>query len=210
MWESKDIQPEQRWLWPRLRCGLMWESKDIQRKTNNSITAMVVVWCGNQKIYNRRQKATTMPTLWFDVGIKRYTTRADRATATDQLWFDVGIKRYTTQLLTMHQGIRCGLMWESKDIQQIFDRCQNFIVVVWCGNQKIYNCSSCYKPLQWLWFDVGIKRYTTFLWCLGVITSCGLMWESKDIQQLIIFPLRKKVVVWCGNQKIYNTPESYK
>ena len=35
--------------------------------------------------------------LWFDVGIKRYTTTQWSLTRTAQLWFDVGIKRYTTQ-----------------------------------------------------------------------------------------------------------------
>ena len=34
--------------------------------------------------------------LWFDVGIKRYTTRQRLVITTDKLWFDVGIKRYTT------------------------------------------------------------------------------------------------------------------
>ena len=34
--------------------------------------------------------------LWFDVGIKRYTTSASTIEATEELWFDVGIKRYTT------------------------------------------------------------------------------------------------------------------
>ena len=34
--------------------------------------------------------------LWFDVGIKRYTTAACVYSAQDPLWFDVGIKRYTT------------------------------------------------------------------------------------------------------------------
>ena len=32
--------------------------------------------------------------LWFDVGIKRYTTRTLRRTHRSPLWFDVGIKRY--------------------------------------------------------------------------------------------------------------------
>ena len=35
--------------------------------------------------------------LWFDVGIKRYTTRAVVLQKGSTLWFDVGIKRYTTQ-----------------------------------------------------------------------------------------------------------------
>ena len=34
--------------------------------------------------------------LWFDVGIKRYTTHGVSAFHRHQLWFDVGIKRYTT------------------------------------------------------------------------------------------------------------------
>ena len=39
-----------------------------------------------------------------------------------QLWFDVGIKRYTT-IITLADGRkRCGLMQESKDIQPINNR----------------------------------------------------------------------------------------
>ena len=34
----------------------------------------VVVWCRNQKIYNESQEAFEEATLWFGVGIKRYTT----------------------------------------------------------------------------------------------------------------------------------------
>ena len=34
--------------------------------------------------------------LWFDVGIKRYTTYAKGECKDSRLWFDVGIKRYTT------------------------------------------------------------------------------------------------------------------
>ena len=34
--------------------------------------------------------------LWFDVGIKRYTTAPHRTHRKQWLWFDVGIKRYTT------------------------------------------------------------------------------------------------------------------
>ena len=36
--------------------------------------------------------------LWFDVGIKRYTTMEISSTSNSWLWFDVGIKRYTTPL----------------------------------------------------------------------------------------------------------------
>ena len=34
--------------------------------------------------------------LWFDVGIKRYTTNLYKIITNCKLWFDVGIKRYTT------------------------------------------------------------------------------------------------------------------
>ena len=34
--------------------------------------------------------------LWFDVGIKRYTTKDIDNNRHTALWFDVGIKRYTT------------------------------------------------------------------------------------------------------------------
>ena len=34
--------------------------------------------------------------LWFDVGIKRYTTVTVSLDVLLLLWFDVGIKRYTT------------------------------------------------------------------------------------------------------------------
>ena len=34
-----------------------------------------------------------------------------------------------------------------------------------------------------LWFDVGIKRYTTNGKADGRIARCGLMQESKDIQR---------------------------
>ena len=36
--------------------------------------------------------------LWFDVGIKRYTTKCAFVRPLNELWFDVGIKRYTTLL----------------------------------------------------------------------------------------------------------------
>ena len=35
-----------------------------------------------------------------------------------------------------------------------------------------------------LWFDVGIKRYTTGKQEIPDMFSCGLMQESKDIQLL--------------------------
>ena len=48
--------------------------------------------------------------LWFDVGIKRYTTVAPSGRLCRQLWFDVGIKRYTTELNRPPTKERCGLM----------------------------------------------------------------------------------------------------
>ena len=36
--------------------------------------------------------------------------------------------------------------------------------------------------LRWLWFDVGIKRYTTDELLEYINEGCGLMQESKDIQ----------------------------
>ena len=56
-------------------------------------------------------------TLWFDVGIKRYTTFTAPGKYQNGLWFDVGIKRYTTDIITINRLVSCGLMWESKDIQ---------------------------------------------------------------------------------------------
>ena len=48
--------------------------------------------------------------LWFDVGIKRYTTQQMMRGSPRGLWFDVGIKRYTTAALPILQQTRCGLM----------------------------------------------------------------------------------------------------
>ena len=35
--------------------------------------------------------------LWFDVGVKRYTTFDEEMEEDEELWFDVGVKRYTTK-----------------------------------------------------------------------------------------------------------------
>ena len=40
-----------------------------------------------------------------------------------------------------------------------------------------------------LWFDVGIKRYTTIKKITIMLISCGLMQESKDIQLAFIFKI---------------------
>ena len=48
--------------------------------------------------------------LWFDVGIKRYTTHFIMQHVNILLWFDVGIKRYTTAKLLINFETSCGLM----------------------------------------------------------------------------------------------------
>ena len=48
--------------------------------------------------------------LWFDVGIKRYTTELLQTFSNTQLWFDVGIKRYTTFQVRGQRKRCCGLM----------------------------------------------------------------------------------------------------
>ena len=48
--------------------------------------------------------------LWFDVGIKRYTTGHRKDDNHNKLWFDVGIKRYTTFKSTANLILCCGLM----------------------------------------------------------------------------------------------------
>ena len=57
--------------------------------------------------------------LWFDVGVKRYTTPHLPFRLADGLWFDVGVKRYTTRLDEGSNRRGCGLMQESKDIQPV-------------------------------------------------------------------------------------------
>ena len=48
--------------------------------------------------------------LWFDVGIKRYTTCVSFSWVGIRLWFDVGIKRYTTGNYHNQEVGGCGLM----------------------------------------------------------------------------------------------------
>ena len=48
--------------------------------------------------------------LWFDVGIKRYTTSSSSVSSSSVLWFDVGIKRYTTLFFSLLFFCSCGLM----------------------------------------------------------------------------------------------------
>ena len=63
------------------------------------------------KRYTTLRPAKTMNNrLWFDVGIKRYTTDGCAPLYEEQLWFDVGIKRYTTYRQPFRMPPRCGLM----------------------------------------------------------------------------------------------------
>ena len=48
--------------------------------------------------------------LWFDVGIVRYTTEYSACPALTKLWFDVGIVRYTTKNHVISTLQSCGLM----------------------------------------------------------------------------------------------------
>ena len=48
--------------------------------------------------------------LWFDVGVKRYTTLPIGNLTSQQLWFDVGVKRYTTLSVISLWSMSCGLM----------------------------------------------------------------------------------------------------
>ena len=48
--------------------------------------------------------------LWFDVGVKRYTTKSVYWSIMMKLWFDVGVKRYTTHDKTTKEQYSCGLM----------------------------------------------------------------------------------------------------
>ena len=73
---------------------------------------------------------TNTRTLWFDVGIKRYTTSVTLKNGLLKLWFDVGIKRYTTNIFTIFLRNSCGLMQESKDIQRKYGKYIDDKVVV--------------------------------------------------------------------------------
>ena len=78
-----------------------------------------------------------------------------------ELWFDVGIKRYTTRHILEPDGNCCGLMQESKDIQQRSDELK-----------KSRSCGLMQESKD-------IQRSSP---ALAVKRCCGLMQESKDIQ----------------------------
>ena len=63
------------------------------------------------KRYTTAAAYTHIPcALWFDVGIKRYTTNGKAVPTAQWLWFDVGIKRYTTYRARLYRLSCCGLM----------------------------------------------------------------------------------------------------
>ena len=65
---------------------------------------------GIKRYTTRGYMSNSSGQLWFDVGIKRYTTLQPSRAATERLWFDVGIKRYTTYRQPFRMPPRCGLM----------------------------------------------------------------------------------------------------
>ena len=112
--------------------------------------------------------------LWFDVGIKRYTTMYTATLNKLELWFDVGIKRYTTLIHILPTSASCGLMQESKDIQP-YNPCATHIVR--CGLMQES------KDIQ----QASLRERER--------QGCGLMQESKDIQHAEIIRFTNFVVV---------------
>ena len=65
---------------------------------------------GIKRYTTHQKKQQVLTKLWFDVGIKRYTTSCAGSCADKELWFDVGIKRYTTRNKLLRSYYSCGLM----------------------------------------------------------------------------------------------------
>ena len=65
---------------------------------------------GIKRYTTKRRPLVLSAGLWFDVGIKRYTTHVKSMREALQLWFDVGIKRYTTPQRIKTFQKSCGLM----------------------------------------------------------------------------------------------------
>ena len=65
---------------------------------------------GIKRYTTARRRNNEGAELWFDVGIKRYTTYAYLLCVGGKLWFDVGIKRYTTCFRAWYIKASCGLM----------------------------------------------------------------------------------------------------
>ena len=78
------------------------------------------------------------------------------------LWFDVGIKRYTTSWYSDVMAFGCGLMQESKDIQQ---------TQISTASQQGCGLMQESKDIQ--------RRCAA----MKLSAGCGLMQESKDIQR---------------------------
>ena len=65
---------------------------------------------GIKRYTTSMSRLTRIFLLWFDVGIKRYTTEPQTDETAQELWFDVGIKRYTTSCVSYRHRYSCGLM----------------------------------------------------------------------------------------------------
>ena len=76
----------------------------------HDITGMLWFDVGIKRYTTERQRSLNEKQLWFDVGIKRYTTLVRKLKYSSMLWFDVGIKRYTTNFLMILFAQGCGLM----------------------------------------------------------------------------------------------------
>ena len=59
--------------------------------------------------------------LWFDVGLKRYTTHAKSGSYKAKLWFDVGLKRYTTSAVISDESI---LLWFDVGLKRYTTLCE--------------------------------------------------------------------------------------
>ena len=155
-----------------------------------------MVWCRNQKIYNSIKRSSTGFTLWFDVGIKRYTTLCGNTALNTRLWFDVGIKRYTTSSPYWARG-NTVVVWCRN--QKIYNFINTYIivtkVVVWCRNQKIYNLKFLERTKPPLWFDVGIKRYTTQY---QPVSNTSRLWFDVGIKRYTTYVAPNYGAEGCG------------
>ena len=134
--------------------------------------------------------------LWFDVGIKRYTTGSFNNVSFIGLWFDVGIKRYTTKQDPIPVQRCCGLMQESKDIQLIAV-CPSLRLC--CGLMQESKDIQLQPPRGYssagLWFDVGIKRYTTKL---TLLNEPPVLWFDVGIKRYTTFKRPPALQACCG------------
>ena len=145
----------------------------------------VVVWCRNQKIYNfgsfRFDEA--------DVVVWCRNQKIYNNTTYDNLLSEVVVWCRNQKIYNRKRGLndeQIVVVWcrNQKIYNFTTSRQATRWVVVWCRNQKIYNIEVYGWCELMLWFDVGIKRYTTILETALCLICCGLMYESKDIQHI--------------------------